>query len=467
MRSFPTVAPAVLVVLVLAACGGGTDAPGDDGSGSSSSTTDGPTYYADAAPILVEHCGSCHVEGGIGPFSVFDADEAIAWAPASIDAITAGRMPPFFARTTEECEPPVAFADDPTLSDDEVATLQAWIDADTPKGNASTAAELPDVAVEPLSPVNEVVTLPSPFTVSGSRDIYQCFRIPLPVDQDAWITGIEVLPDNDLVVHHVLVWSDPDDASAAKTGPDGSYPCSGEPDIWPTELIAAWTPGGSPMVTPEGTGTPVHPGGSLVVNVHYHPTGTTTEVDRSSVALQWTETKPANYVTWYLVDIPFGADVLPDPDAGMEDDFLIPANANDHDETVSLFIPDYIPFELPVFAITPHMHYLGTDMLVTVDHPGSEPDTCLIHTPGYRFDFQTSYVYDADVDALPSVTAGDRVNVRCTYDNSASNPFLDDQMEALGVSDPQDVVWGEETGDEMCMAMVGLILPPIEITDLL
>ncbi len=454
----------VALLFVLGACSAGTA-----NDGSSGSSTDGPTYHRDVAPVLVEHCGACHTEGGIAPFSVYHADEAQAWAAASLDAIEGGRMPPFFARTSEVCEPPVPFADDPLLSEERIELLRDWVDAGAPIGSPTAAAEIPDVSVEPLSPVSEVVQLQAPFEVSGTSDIYQCFRIPLPVDEDAWITGLEVLPDNDLVVHHVLVWSDPDDQSAGKVGPDGSYRCSGQPDLWPTELIAAWTPGGSPMITPENTGTPVHPGGSLVVNVHYHPTGNTTEVDQSEVALQWTTDKPDNYVTWYLVDIPFGASVLPSQDGSgsSESDFLIPAGASAHEETVSLYIPSYIPFELPVFAITPHMHYLGTDMLVTVDHEGDEDDTCLVHTPGYRFDFQTSYVYDAEVDDLPIVKAGDRVSVRCTYDNSSSNPYLDQQLEALGAESPQDVRWGEETGEEMCMAMVGLILPPIEITDLL
>ena len=105
-------------------------------------------------------------------------------------------------------------------------------------------------------------------------------------------------------------------------------------------------------------------------------------------------------------------------------------------------------------------------MMVTIEPQEDDPSTCLIHTPGFRFDFQTSYVYDAEQDDLPVVRSGDRVNVRCTYDNSVSNPYLDAQLEALGAESPVDVVWGEATGEEMCMAMVGLILPPIEITDL-
>jgi hypothetical protein len=54
---------------------------------------------------------------------------------------------------------------------------------------------------------------------------------------------------------------------------------------------------------------------------------------------------------------------------------------------------------------------------------------------------------------------GDKVRVQCLYDNSESNPFLPLHLEARGATSPEDVGWGEETGDEMCMAMVGLIEP--------
>jgi hypothetical protein len=461
-------------MLGLIACDGGTSGdPSDEGSEPTSASPTGsvtsavgPTYHGDVAPLLIDRCGACHYDGGIAPFSVYDGETASKWASASLAAIDEGRMPPFFAESSKDCEPPAPFLDDPTLSADELQLVRDWVDGGAPVGNPDAAAPITPREPDHLEDPEEVLSLVEPFTVDGDRDIYQCFRIPLPIDEDAWITGLEVLPDNDLVVHHVLVWSDPDDESAGKIGDDGSYRCSGEPDIWPTELVAAWTPGGSPMRAPEDAGTPIHPGGSLVVNVHYHPTGNTTELDQTQIALDLTYDQPSNYVTWYLVDIPFGASVQAS-DSG-ERDFLIPANAANHVETVSLHIPDYIPFVLPIFAITPHMHYLGTDMMVTV-RSDDEPDeeTCLIHTPGYRFDFQTSYVYDADRDDLPTIQGGDTVDVRCTYDNSASNPFIDDQLDAAGVSDPAPVGWGEDTGSEMCMAMVGLILPPIEITDLL
>lgn len=441
----------------LVGCGGGDGAGTPEGA---------PTWHQDVAPLVADRCGGCHQEGGIAPFSVQDYETAAAWAPAMADSVRAGRMPPFFAVESDDCEMGIGFRDDLRLSDAEKDLLDAWVDAGAPEGDPDAAAPAPLRAVDHLEDPDAIVSLPSPFAVSGDRDLYQCFRIPLENTSDLWLDGLEVLPDNELVVHHVLVWNDPGDGSAAKVGPDGSYPCSGEPDVWPTELIAAWTPGGSPMRAPGDSGTLIHPGASLVVNVHYHPTGNTTELDQTRLALSWKDQQPTNHVTWYLVDLPFGAEVEPGPNDRGGPEFRIPAGASDHTETVSLWIPPYIPFDLPVFAITPHMHYLGREMLVTVRRPEGD-DECLIHTPGYRFDFQTAYVYDGATGPLPVLRPGDTVEVRCTYDNSEANPFLDLQLEAAGTSAPEDVGWGEETNDEMCMAMVGLILPPIDWLELL
>lgn len=415
---------------------------------------EGITFHRDVAPLLADRCGACHQDAGIAPFAVHSYETVSSWGAAIVDAVEAGRMPPFFATESDECDMQLAFLDDQRLSDDEKQLLRDWVDAGMPEGEPVPPAPLPPP--DRLDAVDAVLRIPQPYEISGDQDVYRCFRVEVGNTEDVWITGLEVLPDNDLVVHHVLVWHDPDDQSASRVGPDGSYPCSGEPDVWPTELVAAWTPGGSPMRAPDGAGTLFHPGATLVVNVHYHPTGTTTEVDQSAIALKWTSEQPANHVTWYLVDIPFGAW----PQDGQ---FRIPAGEAHHVETVSLEVPTYIPWELEVFAITPHMHYLGTEMLVTLRQGGDEADAeCLIHTPGYRFDFQTSYVYDPTSGRLPKIGPGDTIDVRCTYDNSPTNPFLDLQLAAAGEDEPHDVGWGEHTADEMCMAMVGLKIPPID-----
>lgn len=428
---------------LLAGCAGGTG------------STDEVTWHADVAPILASRCGDCHYPEGPGPFDARDPDAVITWGPAMLDAIDAGRMPPFAAQQTDECQPDVWFKDDGRLRDEERATLESWFAAGSPLGEERDAA--PVAERRPLGLVNPDVQLglQEPFAVSGDRDIYQCFRLQVPADGDRWVTGMQVLPGNEKVVHHVLVWTDPNDQSLALGGADGSYPCSGEPDVWPTELMGIWTPGGSPMIAPEGTGVTLRNGSSIVVNVHYHPTDDTTEIDQTRIELTWTDQRPEKFATWYLVDLPFGAEAATPP-------FSIPAGAPDHVEEVALVNP--LPFDVPIFAIAPHMHYLGRGMKVTLESGSDE--TCLIHAPSYRFDFQQSYFYDADIDDLPTLKFGDTVRVRCTYDNSESNPFLPLAMEATGADGPVTAGWGEQTEDEMCMAMVGLV-SPVEIVDLL
>ena len=221
------------------------------------------------------------------------------------------------------------------------------------------------------------------------------------------------------------------------------------------------------MRAPGNTGELFKAGATIVVNIHYHPTGNTSEDDQTQIALKWTEVEPPNYITWLLADIPFGAEVLPgENDIDGVPEFRIPAGASNHVETLSLNFDGFgTPFDLSIFAVTPHMHYLGTDMQVNVLGDAPDDDYCVIHTPNYRFDFQTSYVYDSPAGQLPSFRTGQTFEIRCTYDNSLSNPFIADQMAAAGVSEPTDVYWGEETQDEMCMAMVGLIIPPVDLSE--
>jgi hypothetical protein len=415
----------------------------------------GATWHGGVAAVMADKCGDCHYEGGPGPFDARDREQVEQWSAAIVDAVEDERMPPFAARDTETCTPEHGFKDDGRLLDDEKSLLFAWVEAGMPEGKERDALPIPERKVLGLEDPDVVLGFQEPFAVGGTDDIYQCFRVEVPADGDRWITGMQVIPDNERVVHHVLVWSDPNDQSLARGGADGNYACSGEPDVWPTELIGTWTPGGSPMITPANTGVTLRNGSSIVVNIHYHPTGDSTEMDDTQIALKWTDERPEQFATWYLVDLPFGAQEATPP-------FEIPAGAEAHVEEVVLTNP--LPFELPIFAVAPHMHYLGTGMEVTIERGGNEE--CLVHTPKYRFDHQQSYFYDAPIAELPVMGFGDRVRVKCTYNNSMSNPYMPLALDATGSDEPVTVGWGEWTGDEMCMAMAGLI-SPIEIVDVL
>ncbi|MDP2283194.1 MAG: redoxin domain-containing protein, partial [Pseudohongiella sp.] len=53
-----------------------------------------PDYETEIAPILIERCVGCHVEGGIGPFAMNSHMMIQGWSPMIREVIMTGRMPP-------------------------------------------------------------------------------------------------------------------------------------------------------------------------------------------------------------------------------------------------------------------------------------------------------------------------------------------------------------------------------------
>jgi hypothetical protein len=146
-----------------------------------------------------------------------------------------------------------------------------------------------------------------------------------------------------------------------------------------------------------------------------------------------------------------------DPEDGVE--FRIPAGAQGHTETMTFRVPPTVP-EAWIWAVGTHMHYVGTDMSVRLAHASpaaGEPDEeCLLETPEWDFDWQRGYLVDAPFDDLPRARSGDLLTLSCTYDNSMNNAKVAEALEAQGLSEPRDVVLGENTLDEMCLGAFGI-----------
>src|SRR5258705_3449076 len=93
-------APVILAIATsgtLAACGTDISDPPEQ--------TARVTWYQDVAPIVSEHCMSCHQTGGIAPFVLTDYDNMQAHATLALDKIDKGQMPPFDAREEADCTP--------------------------------------------------------------------------------------------------------------------------------------------------------------------------------------------------------------------------------------------------------------------------------------------------------------------------------------------------------------------------
>src|SRR5580658_2476429 len=92
------------------------------------------TFNKDILPIFESKCQDCHRPGEAAPMSLLGYSDARPWAKSIKQAVVTRKMPPWFA------DPHVGqFANDRSLSQKEIDTLVAWVDAGAPEGNPKDA----------------------------------------------------------------------------------------------------------------------------------------------------------------------------------------------------------------------------------------------------------------------------------------------------------------------------------------
>jgi hypothetical protein len=382
-----------------------------------------PTYCKDVAPILQKHCAECHRPGQIGPFALQTYEQARKRA-GDLASLTADRlMPPW--KADRHCGP--KFQNDPSLSDAEIATLDAWAEAGAPEGDPAdlpppvTFADhwqigTPDFIIEPEGS----------FTIPANHaDIYRNFVIPTNFPKDMDVVAIEYQPDNRRVVHHILGYLDKSGKAREK---DAADPGPGFEDLNVGVLSAGtfseWTPGRVADEAPAGTGWILPKGVDLVMQVHYRPSGKP-ETDRSRIGVKFAR-EPVHQRLYRWLAI--------------QRKLKIPAGDSNYEVTAqSLLSADVIGY-----SITPHMHLLGTDMTMWAVFPdGHRMD--LLRVPEWDFNWQQTYVFAKPIE----FPRGTTLHLLAHYDNSAGNPNNPNKP-------PKEVVWGEATSDEMAIGWINV-----------
>ena len=94
-----------------------------------------PTYHRDVSRILQNNCQDCHRPGQVAPFSLLTFEQARKRA-SDIVRITEDRKMPPWPASTEAGGP---FRDARLLSSSEIETLDRWVEAGCPEGDAKDA----------------------------------------------------------------------------------------------------------------------------------------------------------------------------------------------------------------------------------------------------------------------------------------------------------------------------------------
>ncbi len=93
-----------------------------------------PNFSRDVLPILQTHCQQCHRPGEVAPMPFLTYRQTRPWAKAIREAVVLKKMPPWFA------EPGFGpFANDRSLSPQEIETLVKWAESGAPEGDPRDA----------------------------------------------------------------------------------------------------------------------------------------------------------------------------------------------------------------------------------------------------------------------------------------------------------------------------------------
>jgi hypothetical protein len=340
----------------------------------------------------------------------------------------------------------------------------------------------------------------TPAPPEGAVDEYRCQVLDPGLTEAAYLTGTQVMPGNVAIAHHGIVYALPPSAAAAVREHDSKTPglgwqCFGGTGVEGADVeyddedeeggegdedeeggdegaawVDTWAPGATETLLDQDAGFKLEPGSLIVFQMHYNllaTDGTSGESDRSAVRLRLTDGTPQTreLETWSLnapTELPCAADEsgpLCDREAsiadvtarfgqevgGFADELVEECNGGvvpkpGPTQTCDILVPE----PATVFAGFAHMHMRGRALTVELN-PGTPQAQVLLDVPRFDFDNQRMEKLPTPVEVEP----GDTLRVTCTHDAG-----LRELVPQLSGLPPRYVVWGDGTGDEMCLGIM-------------
>ena len=405
------------------------------------------TYTKDVAPILEKHCVGCHRPNDIAPMSLMNYDEVLPFARMVRESVIQRKMPPWHADAAFG-----EFTNDARLTNEEIATIDAWVKGGTKRGEVQASAPDPPGPAPGWHIKPDVIfTIPEFLVGKTAQDDYEYIYVPTNFTEDKWIQAAEVLPGDRRVVHHATV-SVIDKAEVAKhleahakanegedqyhyrTGkvlhlrpeapviddgcaaPDGGG-VPGSSSGYLNIVPAIYLPGHLAETRPSGYALRIPAGGYLQFQIHYSNHHGLDVKDRTSIGLVFAREPVQHEIGQYEI---------------WNNMFLIPANDDNHRVTSCFTLPK----DVIAVAYTAHMHFRGKNMLVKAIYPDGH-EQVLLYVPHYDFRWQETYFLKKQF-VLPK---GTKLMTVAYFDNSKYNFQNPDPSKSIR--------WGEPSDEEM------------------
>jgi hypothetical protein len=398
-----------------------------------------PTFNRDVAPIFQRSCQRCHRPGTGAPMSLLTYESARPWARAVKRKVASREMPPWHIDRSVGVYDP-----DPSLSDEEVATIVRWVDSGAPEGDAAdlpAPISFPSAVEWEFGEPDLVVTMEEDMLVpADGPDLFVSFVADSGLEENRYIKWIEVKPSipGRKSVHHSIVYAIQEDQEYVgedrverdddpnRIQPDGSRSGS---------LLIEYAVGNTGDIYAEGTGKLLMADARIRFSSHYHSIGEEI-VDRMQVGFGF---YPRGVVPEHRIISTRLFAGLPSS-GGRQNELAIPPGADNvrHDGYRIL------PRPTKLISFQAHMHYRGKAMLLEAIHLDGRREL-LTHIDRYDFNWQIVYPYKDP----PIFPAGTVLHVTSYHDNSVANRHNPDPTAWVG--------WGSRTIDDMAIGWTNFV----------
>jgi hypothetical protein len=405
--------------------------------GASGTNNAAVTFNKDVAPILYAKCVACHRSGEMAPMSLMAYKEVRPWAKSIREKVLSREMPPWYADPNHG-----EFLNDPRLTEQQIATIRAWVDGGASEGDAKDLPAAPKFIdtgwkfgkPDAVFSLTEEASIPADGTVP-----YRYWAVPTNFDEDRYVQLAEIKRGEPSVVHHVIISvREPDQGPLPPAGEiklgqrrvnpeaardsqqsQASRPRSNNPD----SMLIGWAPGMSPLTLKQGQAKLIKKGSVLIFQMHYTTNGLAAK-DRTSVGLWFAKDPVEKRVITRGVSTDPGKLAIPPGDSNFESRSSFTFNDDAH-----------------IYMFMPHMHVRGKDFEYKIVYPDGK-EKILLRVPKYDFNWQLNYFLKEPL----AVPKGSRIECLAHHDNSATNKFNPDPTIT--------VRWGDQTWEEM---MIGWI----------
>ena len=412
-----------------------------------------PTFTKDVAPILYASCAGCHRPGEVAPMSLLSYEDVRPWAKSIRKKVTSREMPPWGA------DPHYGkFKDDRSLSDAQIQTIAAWVDAGAPKGRDADLPPVPAVASgwshgEP----DVVIEMPVDFTIPAEGEVPVIdFFTRAPFSEDVYVKALEVRPGTAGVIHHAglyVIDKLPDGARLVNgkiLGADGKEMsrnqvarANGASATQEIQKLLSYVPGRGYEEYQGDAGQLIKAGSYIDFYMHYTPTGTPTH-DRSKLGLYFAKKgqQVAHQIyhsfgaagpTSYIVE---GKEYTPKRRGDGDEGSVNLPNIPPYAENFKVVSVHTVTEPVTLYGLTPHLHLRGKSMKYTLTWPDGNEEV-LLDVPKYDFNWQLYY----ELETPKRIPAGSKVTVVTLFDNSLKNPY--------NPAPEKEVYWSEQSWDEM------------------